>query len=209
MIAKAARHDGLPLLAVLYEPRSIPFLALARSGARRRRLLWIVDHRLDIGPDVLQTLARLGAVVEIEGSDPVRAAAHIAPFAPDGIICYADSQLVLTARLAEQLGLSYNSTEVAARLTDKHLQREALQAGGVPVPGHWLVPAAASDAELDRLAAGMRFPAVLKLRAGTGGQDATPIADAAGLRAALRSATVVDADFVVEEFLPDGVARSE
>ncbi len=54
-----------------------------------------------------------------------------------------------------------------ARLNDKLLQREALDAAGVPVPRFSEVKEAVDDDEIDRLATEVGFPALLKPRNGT------------------------------------------
>src|SRR5271166_4285721 len=99
-------------------------------------------------PDVelmTRLLRRLGTVVDVAGLSPDTAAELIAVQAPDGILALHDGLLAWTAQIAERLSLPFHSVEVAERLTDKLIQRRALAAAGLGVPGFW--PAPATDDE--------------------------------------------------------------
>ena len=74
----------------------------------------------------------------------------------------ADEDVLLLALIAEELGLQYRTPEVALRLLDKFLQREALRDAGLPTPACWKLPADRDPATIGAFAAVVEFPAVLK-----------------------------------------------
>jgi len=202
-----ALHHVLPTLAVFFDPRSVSPLHLAAARGGRWNLLWLFNRQIaDVA--AVPLLARFGAVVDITDASVEEAADEVAPFRPDGIVAYADRQLMSAAHLAEHLGLAHNSPEVVNRLTDKHAQRRALEEAGVAVPGYWLIRRDTTDAEIASLARGAHFPVVVKPRHGDGSRDTAPARDLDELRARIAGSRG-DGDLVVEEFLPDGVARDQ
>jgi biotin carboxylase len=112
--------------------------------------------------------------------------------------------------MAAELGLDYHTPEVARRLVDKLLQREALRNGGLPSPLCWEVPADHDPAAIEALAAAVEFPAVLKPRIGSGGQYTMPVADADAL---VRSVALLprqvggETGMFVEQYLPSLAAE--
>lgn len=189
-------------VAVLHNPRSFfpPDLHQAVDGAVE--LIWVLVD--DSGEDRLirELMRRLGSVIEITSTDLDGAAATLAAAAPDGILTFVDRYLVLTAELAERLDLRFHTPEVAARITNKSRQRQALAAAGVPGPKFWSLPAEMTSEELAQLAREISYPAVLKPAHGSGSLG---IHEVAGPKE-LQSARVVGTDHVVEEYLFDDPA---
>jgi biotin carboxylase len=107
--------------------------------------------------------------------------------------------------IAASLGLDYHTPEVARRLVDKILQREALRSAGLPSPLCWEVPADRDPAAIEALAAEVEFPAVLKPRIGSGGRYTMTVADAGDLvrqLALLPPRAGGETGMFVEQYLP-------
>jgi biotin carboxylase len=100
---------------------------------------------------------------------------------PDGITCYWDPDLFRQSWLATALGLPTTPIRTVARLNDKLLQRQAHRDAGVPVPRFSEVHDPVDEDELERLAAEVGFPALLKPRDGTACQGIRLVEDAAQL----------------------------
>lgn len=170
-------------------------------------LIWVIDSSDSDSVSMARLLKRFGPVVDVAGLSYDEAAAAIGAESPDGILTLADSLLVWTSEVASRLGLPFNSPETAERLTDKFAQRTALRAGGLPVPGFWLIDDNDPEPSLERIAREVAFPAVLKPRRGEGSRDTLPVASFDELVATygdVRESTAgIRRDFVVEEFIPD------
>src|SRR5579863_5245571 len=127
------------VLAYVYHPRSFATLMLSDAARGVCKLLWIVDTSVEEQASMQRLLRKLGSVVDISGLDMDAAASAIAHFEPDGIVTLADDNLRLCAALASRLGLMFYSPETALTLTDKHLQRGALERAGLVVPRSWVI----------------------------------------------------------------------
>jgi biotin carboxylase len=197
-----------PKLALVYHPASFSVFQLVEAASDVCSIVWVVDEAVDGGVPNARLLSRFGSVVNVTGMDETQAAAAVADHRPDGIISFKDKRLRFTAGLAERLGLPFHSGSVARRLTDKFAQREALRAGGVPVPEFRVVPPFGDGAGWDGFVAGASFPAVLKPRLDNeASRDTIPIASAEELR--IHAARGDGTEFVLEEYLGDrdGVMR--
>jgi biotin carboxylase len=196
-----------PRLAFAYHPRSFGTMAIAEAAEGVCELIWILDTSDPEISSMSRLLRRLGDVVDVAGSSLEQAASSIAAARPDGILALADSLLVWTARLAELLDLRFLAPEVAEALTDKHLQRLALQHAGLPVPGFWQIPDADDEGAWTALALAARFPAVLKPRSGEASRDTVRVESLEELRSMV--AATPDAagsrrpQLVLEEYLWD------
>jgi biotin carboxylase len=204
-----AGNDRRPRLGVLYCSASVELPSLVRATRRSWPTLWIVDEQRLHEPGQVDQLRRLGDVVDISGLAP-REIAGVLAERVDGLLATNDTDLVLAAELAAELGLTTIDTRAVHRLTDKSAQRQALRAAGLPVPG---VVAVRSDADAAAIASAtreLRFPAVLKPARGSGSRATWYVDSAAsvsGLLAA-RSRLPVE-EFVVEERIPDGWGPDE
>lgn len=118
-----------------------------------------------VGTERRSVLAKLtpGATIAIDVDHPEYAARQIADFAReyplDAIIGIDEATAVLAARAAAAIGLPANSVESVTAAHDKHQMRRLLTEAGVPSPPFRLV---AIDADPVKLAAGVRFPCVVK-----------------------------------------------
>ena len=96
-------------------------------------------------------------------SDPEAAADNIAAYAQstplDAILALDDSAALVAALASARLGLRHNPARAALAARDKGVMREALAAGGVPVPTFWRFD---RDADAARVAARVGYPCVVK-----------------------------------------------
>ncbi len=197
-----AAEQTRPTLALVYHPASFSVFQLMEAAHDLCAVAWVVDETVDDSAAAARFLKRFGPVVDVTGMDSAEAASAVSALAPAGIISFKDKRLRFTAELADRLGLAFHSPLVARRLTDKFTQREALRAGGVPVPGFQTVPAAAAAADWEAFLGAARFPAVLKPRTDNeGSRDTVRVESPAELReqAALTNGTAL----VLEEYLGD------
>mgnify|MGYP000342025811 CR=1 FL=1 len=126
--------------------------------------------------------------------------------AVDGIMTGSEFCLMMTAEIAEALGLRHISPAVVARVRDKYAQREALQAAGVPCPAFARI---ATPDDLDPAMARVPFPAVIKPDRGAGGFDTYRVDTADDLRRIFETSYATEKDlgiygtpeFVLEEML--------
>jgi hypothetical protein len=161
----------LPRLAFVYHPRSFGTFEVAKAAEGVCRLVWVVDTGMPEVDSMSRLLRRLGDLVDVAGLSVDDAAASIAASCPAGLLALHDSLLPWTARVAEQLELPFIAPEVAESLADKYVQRTAIRAGGLAVPGFWRIPAVDDAQAWADLAAQASFPALLKPRIGSGSRD--------------------------------------
>ena len=202
-----ARPEGesRPRLVVVYGHRSLDAMQI-RDGARDWcDLVWLIDASDASATAVAPLLRRSGPVVDALGESPERAAQALAAHAPDGLVTFYDSGMEHIAAIAQALGLRFQSREAARALEDKHFQREALRAAGLPTPRSVPIPAGAEAETVQRLGARIGYPAVLKPRRASGSWHTFPIADAGAL--ADRWEELADAEpgpMLLEAYLSDG-----
>lgn len=190
-----------PTLALVYHPASFSVFQLMEAASGLCSIAWVVDDTVDDSAAAARVLRRFGSIVDVTGMDSGQAANAIAKLRPDGIITFKDKRLRLTSELAAQLGLPFHSAEVARRLTDKFVQREALRDGGVAVPGFQTVPQE-SEADWQAFAAGARFPGVLKPRIDSeASRDTVLVASLNEIRQ--QTASTRGTELVLEEYLGD------
>ncbi len=194
----------LPLLAIPHAGLSLPLMSSAEAAADMCSILWLVDGDDPSVRDDRRALEHFGQVVDLGGIPPGLWADAVAPFRPDGIVTFSDERMVDLARLAEDLGLQFHRPEVAQRLTDKAVQRDALRRGGLPVPGSTILEGGLADDEVRSRAGDVRFPAILKPLHGTDSRTTVRVDDAEEVLSALRSLfSAARPDMVVEEYLAD------
>jgi len=193
-----------PRLAIPHGGLSLPVITSVQAAAGLCSILWLVDGDDPAVQADRRALERFGQVVDLAGLSPDRWTDAVAPFQPDGIMTFSDQGMVDLARLAEDLGLRFHRPEVAERLTDKAVQREALRRGGLPVPGSMLLQSGLLDGDVRAVADGIRFPAVLKPRHGTDSRTTARVDDADDVRGVLGTLFSADRpDMVIEEYLAD------
>ena len=203
-MTRMSADDGQPLLVIGHGYRSAPVMQLVEAASDLCGILWLIDES---GPDSAFTsrlLKKVGTVVNIAGLSLQETVSLLRTHAPDGVVAYRDEDVLLLASIAEELGLQYRTPEVARRLLDKLLQRDALRKAGLPTPSCWALPADRDASTVEAFAAVVAFPAVLKPRIGSGGQFTMPVADAGDL---VRSVALLpphaggDAGMFVEQYL--------
>jgi len=183
----------------------VPALQIAEAASDLCDLVWLVDERIPDIALVSRMLQRLGTVVNVAGLSLDETVKALQPFEPDAIVAYRDTDIVPISRIAAKMGLDYHAPEVATRLVDKFLQREALRAAGVPSPLCWEIPAAPGRREIEDLAMKVHFPAVLKPRMGSGSQNIVALADAGdliGQVTGLKQQAGGTVGMFVEQYLP-------
>jgi biotin carboxylase len=189
----------------------VPILQLAELATDSRQLLWLIDRESEDVEAPLRVLNRLGTVVDITGLDADQAADRVARFSPDGIIAFADSDLMRASQIGIRLGLQVNSPDSVMKLTNKYAQRIALSAAGLPVPRFWPVPAHLNAASRDELLFDISFPVIVKPQEGAGSQDVLAAADRRAMRGILdaNARCARPTKLIVEELLADGWSRLE
>ncbi len=152
---------GDPVLVVVYsEGSALPIeLAAAADG-------YELVFAAPVGwmrPGLLELLEALGDVVDM--TDEEAGVAELKARGPAGIVSFADPDLPLAARVARRLGLRYHSDEAVRGATDKFLQRQRLDAAGLPVPRFRVIDRAE---QIAAALAEVGTPAVLKPIRGAG-----------------------------------------
>jgi biotin carboxylase len=202
--------DSLPRVAIVHGFTSPAGLEIQRSIGDVCTPIWVIDSTdpASDSPSPPRLLQRFGPVVDIAGLSAAAAAEAVRTHHPDGILAFADRQLLPASRLAQGLALPFDTPEVVEGLIDKPLQRAMLQKGGVAVPPWWLLAADATPEEIDRIAAEATFPVVLKPQRGT---TSSYVYLAESPRSFFSILADPDnrtraVDFIVEEFIP-GTSR--
>jgi biotin carboxylase len=197
-----SEEQARPTLALVYHPASFSVFQLMEAAHGLCSVAWVVDDTVDDSAAAARVLGRFGTVVDVSGMDSAQAATAVSLVDPAGIISFKDKRLRFTSGLAAALGLPFHSPQVARRLTDKFAQRQALQDGGVPVPGFQTVPHEYEQEPWETFVAGARFPAVLKPRIDNeGSRDTVRVATLDELRA--QTASTNGTELVLEEYLGD------
>jgi biotin carboxylase len=182
-------------------------MAISEAAEEICDLIWIVDTSVAETASMSRLLCRLGGMVDVAGMSLERAAAEVAGARPDGILALADSMLMWTATVAALLELPFVTPTVAERLTDKYLQRAALQHAGLPVPGFWRIPDDDREDSWRELELAATFPAVLKPRSGEGSRDTVRVHSLQELRAMVAETPGTPGSLrpqlVLEEYLRD------
>lgn len=200
------RDDPRPRLAVVVDPQLL-LLQLIETSAGRRRFIWLVDGTTVEFGVWQRVLKRFGTVVDITGLSAAEAVDRVAAHAPDGIIAFAEDELRRAAAIGGHLGLAVQSQDTVTRLTNKHAQRRALRAAGLPTPGFRAVPAGTDAGAQEAICREVHYPAVVKPQSGAGSRGTDRVGNAAELARELEQAREVD--LLVEEMLQDSWPRAE
>jgi len=188
----------------------VPELQIVEAASGLCEILWLTDESAPENAFTCRLLRKTGTVVDLAGLSLKEIMSVLRTHSPDGIVAYRDEDIVLFSLIAAELGLDYHTPEVAWRLVDKLVQREALRKGGVPTPRCWKVPADRDPMEIEGLAATVEFPAVLKPRTGSRGQYTTFVADAGDLArqvALLPPQAGGNSGMFIEQYLPSLATR--
>ncbi len=164
-------HSSRDRLIVGCDYGSQSAFALKEAASDLCEIVWLVDLSV---PDMVQMarlMARMGTVVDVAGSSEQQVVDVLGAAEPNGILNLSDRMSVRLAHIASALGLEFHSPEVAANLSDKYLQRQALRAAGIPAPDFCELSNDPAGADLDQFTRDVGFPAVLKPRMGTGSRN--------------------------------------
>lgn len=161
--------DNRPLLVVPSDCGVEP-MTLIEVVAGRFRLLWLTDPVVALPQSHHRILRKFGQVLDVTGEPPQNVAKVVGEFRPNGVITFWDRRILELSYLAAELGLPFHRPEVARRLVDKYLQREALAAAGLPVPGYGTLSEGLDDLFAAEILPSVTFPAVLKPRCGCGSE---------------------------------------
>ena len=189
--------EGLPTLAVFYEPGSFSLFEIAASAKDLCELLWVVDSRGFDGPRSA-LLRRLGRMIDVASLDAASVALSLAAASVRGIVAYTDALLEPASRAAAMLDLPFHSRTVAAALSDKAIQRRQLERHGVEVPPYWPVGAGTSPRVAALLLAGAEPPVVVKPTRGSASRGVSVVVSREEL---LRTVSGSHEDLLVEGLL--------
>ncbi len=194
--------DNRPLLLVPSDCGVEP-MTLTEMVAGRFRLLWLTDPAAALPQSYHRILRKFGHVLDVTGEPPSNVAKMVGEFRPQGVATFWDRRLLELSYLAAELDLPFHRPEVARRLVDKYLQREALAAAGLPVPRYVSLPEDPDDLVADQIASRVTFPAVAKPRRGTGSEYVFTVGDFGELVEVARSlhAEGMVEPMILEEFL--------
>ena len=151
--------------------------ALKDAASDLCEIIWVVDLRTPEMAQVARLMSRMGTVVDLAGLSEAQLVEKLSGLNPDGLLSLSDRSTADMANVALALGLEFHTPEVAGRLTDKLLQREALRGGGIPSPAFKGVPPDVDEADIEMLAGEVGFPSVLKPRQGNGSRNTYPVRD--------------------------------
>ena len=131
-VTSSFEDDRLPLLVIGHGLRSAPTLQIVEAASELCRILWLIDGRIPENALSGRLLRKVGTVLDTGGLSPAQTAASLKQHSPDGVVTYRDEDIVPLAEIAAELGLEFHTPEVARRLVDKLLQREAFRRPACP-----------------------------------------------------------------------------
>ena len=147
-------NDAPERLIISYEATTPSVFSLRDATRGLCEIIWMIDLSEPQMANSARLLSRVGQVVDIAGLTDEQTVEALAASEPTGIVALNDRRMTRLAMVAESLHLRFHSPEVAARLSDKLLQRRAMQVAGIPGPPFWEVPARLSNQEADAAGTG-------------------------------------------------------
>lgn len=195
----------LPTLAYVHHPLSFAPLSITEAAQGICRIVWIIDGSNPDATLAAPLLRKFGPIVDLSDHDFKGVVNAIRSHGPTGVLSMHDADLVWTARLADELGLPFHSSNTAQNLTDKHAQRDALTRAGLVVPMYRVLPRYSTKSDVASISRDFNYPAVLKPRWGQSSRDTLPISSPSHLLATLEELQSLNAeDCVLESYVPDG-----
>ncbi|MDH2424607.1 hypothetical protein [Sphaerisporangium sp. TRM90804] len=153
-------------IAVVYAFGAASPVQISRAADGLADIVFVTDTRDEHSASVTSILRDLCVdLVDLAETDHESAVRRLRSRV-DGITTFSERCITLTSRLAADLGLPYHDERTARLLTDKHLQRTALNAA-LPVATPTRVVRCLDD--LAEAAESVGFPLVLKPLSGTAG----------------------------------------
>jgi biotin carboxylase len=186
-------------------PGSQSIFDLKEASRDLCEIIWLVDLSTPETSRLGRLLHRTGTVVDTAGRSRDQVIRALFATSPTGVLNMEDSGAIPMAEIATALGMEFHSLEVAHRLADKLLQREALRSAGVPTPAFGEVPTEPTGPDIDRLERDVGFPSILKPRQGNGSRNVLMASD----RGELERLVVTEglqrqesAGMILERYLP-------
>lgn len=203
----------LPRLAVVFDPQSVLTFRLREASADTWETVWLVDRNVAESEADTRLLRRLGRVVDVTDLDEYAVARLLEPLDVRGVLAFSDNDVLRASLIGQALAVPARTTEAAYRLTNKAAQRAAFRDAGLRTPGFRLVTLPAERRDLLRLAAEVRFPAVVKPISGSGSRNVLPVSDAEDLVRLLGSwplyADENECPVLIEDRVADGWPRGD
>ena len=164
-LADGGRIAMRPKIVIVYDDGAARPAHIAVGLAQWADCVFVIEpnaHNLTMSP----LLEQLGPVllVDPDGFFIDRVRAH----KPDGLVTYSERALTLAATVAEQLGVSFHTSQVCQALTDKWKQRMILGAAGVDTVRCHRIE---SRSDWNAAVAAVGLPGVLKPARGGGGRN--------------------------------------
>ncbi len=155
-----ARSRGTPRVVVVYDFGSAAPKRMQEVAGRNGWELLFVLADTDHARSVKRALGLLGRpVLDSAGRAYEDLVADLASHGPSGIVTFSEYQLGFTARLAESLGLPYQTPAEVRTLTDKSAQRARLREAGLDDLRNHVIR---RPEDVDRALAVVGLPAILK-----------------------------------------------
>lgn len=201
----AERPARKPRIVIPYDITSSSPMEIVGAIGELCEIIWVVqfdDPSLGL---VARFFPRFGRAVDSSGLSPDDVIELLGHDQVDGVIAFTDSQLRLASKIGDAFNLCHNPSEVVERLTDKFVQRNALESAGIEVPRYCKIPRTGEAANLAHLVEGLNFPLVLKPLVGNSSRDVQLVADLRTLTSLFEKSSSEDGpsgdDFIVEEYL--------
>ncbi len=161
--------------AIKNNPFKEKTILVVGSGSERRRPLFEIIRKFGVRlviindqPNWCKRLADDFVMAEL--SNHAQTVAHLRAYAIkhhfDGVITFEEGQVLLTAKIAAEMGYRGNSVATAKALRNKLLMRERAAEYQIKQPDFRLVT---NETELERAITALGLPGVVKPIAGTGG----------------------------------------
>ncbi len=182
---------GLPTVGVVYDFGAAGPFEIVSAARDRFRVIFILNEGV-YKSDVINVLKALAPVVECQQ------ALTSSDLGLNALTTYSDRAVAITSELGVALELDVNDLVTARRLTQKGLQRAALQAAGMQ-DMRWENLSSIEDAvaALELLGG----EAILKLKQGEGSQGILHVTSASQIESHITASNYPIDWFILEEFL--------
>lgn len=187
-------------------------MRIAADAEQWCRPVWILDSSAGDAGHSARLLSRIGDVVDLAGLDRSGRLGALRDARLDALVTYMDAGIAELAEAAEELGLDFETPEVAGCLSDKLAQRRRLALAGLPVPAFAPLDLGLDERSLHEAVEAVGFPAVLKPRHANGSMLVTRVGNVGELRAMLASIDVerfpaTRGGLLLESYLPGAGAH--
>ncbi len=119
-------------LLISYEATTPSLFSLRGAAQGPCDIVWVLDSSEPEMAEAARLLSRMGTVMDMSGCSPAQTVEALRATGPTGVVALNDRRINLLAEVAEGLELDFHTPEAARRLSDKMLQRQAMEALGPP-----------------------------------------------------------------------------